>query len=178
MQFTETPLEGVYTILPHSHEDQRGFFRRFFYADEFERVGIENTFTQMNLSTNPKSFTLRGLHYQEKPYEEAKIIFCIRGKIFDVVLDLRPDSPTYAHHYCIELEPYNQGIFLPKGCAHGFMTLQDDSEVLYLASSTYVPSFSKGILWNDPYFNISWPATPKVISERDLSHPLYKEVVV
>jgi dTDP-4-dehydrorhamnose 3,5-epimerase len=172
MRFTATPLAGVVTISLDAAEDERGFFARTFCDDEFSRAGIAMRPRQMNVSHNAQAFTLRGLHYQAAPNGEAKLVQCARGRIFDVAVDLRRGSPTYRGWFGIELAPDLQRMmFIPEGCAHGFLTLQQDSDVFYLMGSAHVPEAARGVRWNDPAFGIVWPAPPRVISRRDETYP-------
>jgi dTDP-4-dehydrorhamnose 3,5-epimerase len=172
MRFTETALVGVVTIALDAAEDERGFFARTFCDDEFFRAGIAMQPRQINLSHNIQAFTLRGMHYQEVSQGESKLIQCVRGRIFDVALDLRCDSPTYRRWFGIELAPdQRRMIFIPEGCAHGFLTLEDASDVFYVMGNAYAPEAGRGVRWNDPAFGIVWPAPPRVISSRDDKYP-------
>jgi dTDP-4-dehydrorhamnose 3,5-epimerase len=174
MRFAETTLAGVITVTLDAAGDERGFFARTFCDDEFLKAGIAMQPRQINLSNNTKAFTLRGLHYQAAPNGESKVVQCVRGRIFDVVVDLRGDSPTFRHWLGIELAPdLRRMVFIPEGCAHGFLTLEDASDVYYLMGSAYLPEAGRGVRWNDPAFGIVWPAPPRVISARDDSYPDY-----
>jgi dTDP-4-dehydrorhamnose 3,5-epimerase len=172
VRFTDTPLHGVTLIDLDPVRDERGSFARTFCDDEFERAGIPMRVRQTNLSNNPHALTLRGLHYQDAPFGESKVVQCTRGRIFDVVVDLRSGSPSLARWFATELGPELQrAIFIPQGCAHGFLTLEESSDVFYLMGHPYVPEARRGARWNDPAFNIPWPAAPRFISPRDTSYP-------
>jgi dTDP-4-dehydrorhamnose 3,5-epimerase len=176
MIFTETKLTGAFVIEIEKKEDIRGFFARIWDKNEFSKMGLETKFIQSSISYNKKTGTLRGMHFQNKPNEENKIVRCLKGKIFDVVIDLRPNSKTFANTFTIELneENYNM-LYIPKGFAHGFQTLEDNTEVFYDISEEYKPESLGGIRWNDPYFKIKWPIEPTVISERDLMFKLFQD---
>jgi len=177
MIFTETTLNDAYTIEPERIEDSRGFFARTFCEREFLECGIVFKPVQTNLSYNRKKHTLRGMHFQALPFEEAKLVQCIQGAIFDVIIDLRPDSSTFNRWTAVELSDSNRKmIYIPKGFAHGFMTLQDETEVSYLMSEYYTPGADRGIRWDDPAFNIDWPADIAVISEKDKNWPAYQTI--
>jgi dTDP-4-dehydrorhamnose 3,5-epimerase len=174
MRFAETALAGVVTVDLDAAQDERGFFARTFCEDEFRNAGITMQPRQTNVSHNIKAFTLRGMHYQAAPHGETKVVQCIRGRIFDVVVDLRSGSPTHRRWVGVELAPdLRRMLFIPEGCAHGFLTLEDESDVFYLMGSAYVPEAGRGVRWNDPAFGIVWPAPPRVISARDGSYPDY-----
>lgn len=176
MTFRETALKGAYVITPELQEDKRGFFCRTFCEETFKERGLQFKIVQANLSYNKKKGTLRGLHYQESPYEEAKVVECRRGAIFDVILDLRPESPTYKQWCAIELSDKNRKmLFIPEGFAHGFQTLKEDTEVGYLMSEFYRPAASKGIRWEDPAFGISWPIQNPILSDGDQSYCPFEE---
>jgi dTDP-4-dehydrorhamnose 3,5-epimerase len=169
MIFRETPLAGAILIELEPVADERGSFARTFAADEFAAHGLETRVVQCNTSTNARAGTLRGLHYQAAPRAEAKLVRCVRGAIFDVVVDLRPGSPTYCDWYGVELSASNlRMLFVPVGLAHGFQTLVDDAEVLYQMSEEYSAEHARGVRWDDPAFGIEWPeADPRTISVRD-----------
>lgn len=168
MIFTETKLEGAFVITPEKLEDERGFFARTWCAREFQERGLEPGLAQCSISFNEKKGTLRGMHYQVAPYEETKIVRCTRGAMYDVILDLRTDSPTYKHWLGMELTADNhQMLYIPEGFAHGFQTLCERTEVFYQISESYVPDAAAGIRWNDPAFGIEWPLEISAISERD-----------
>ena len=168
MIFTETKLSGVYIIDINRLEDQRGFFARGWCQREFEEHGLVLSLVQANISYNKKKGTLRGLHYQINPYEEAKLVRCVRGALYDVVIDLREDSPTYKQWLGIELIAENyQMVYVPNGFAHGFVTLADNTEANYQVSQFYTPGAERGIRYNDPAFGIEWPIEIEVISDKD-----------
>jgi dTDP-4-dehydrorhamnose 3,5-epimerase len=168
MIFTETDIPGAFLIELERHGDDRGFFARAWCAHEFEAHGLNPRLVQVNLSFNERAGTLRGMHYQRAPHEEAKYVRCTRGAIYDVVLDLRPESPTYTRWAAVELSAQNGlSLYVPEGCAHGFQTLVDDTDVLYLVSEFYAPGSEGGVRWDDPAFGIEWRRQPTVISPRD-----------
>jgi dTDP-4-dehydrorhamnose 3,5-epimerase len=172
MLIKETSIPGCHLIELEKRGDSRGFFARQFCQKELEEVGIEFQLAQANTSFSADKGTLRGLHYQLSPSQETKIIRCIRGSIWDCVLDIRPDSPKFGSWIGVELTSENRtGILVPKGCAHGFLSLSEDSEILYLVDEFYDPDRERGVRWNDPRFDIGWPFEPTVISERDQNHP-------
>jgi dTDP-4-dehydrorhamnose 3,5-epimerase len=154
--------------------DERGSFARIFCAEEFAKAGIAFTTAQVNLSGNVKRHTLRGMHYQDPPHAEAKFVRAVRGCAYDVVIDLRQDNATYRRWISVELDAHRMnGVFVPEGCAHGFLTLENDTDILYQMGRPVVDSHAKGVRWNDPAFAIDWPATPAVISPRDRDYPDY-----
>ena len=168
MIFSETKLSGAYIIDVEKIEDERGFFARTFDKDEFSKLGLESEFVQSSISVNNKKGTIRGMHYQIKPYEESKIVRCIKGRIFDVIIDLRTDSKTFKEWFSIELSGDNYKIlYVPKGFAHGFQTLEDNTEVLYHMFQNFSPKHSAGFRWDDPTIDIKWPLKMTVISEKD-----------
>lgn len=172
---TPTPLNGTYLIDLEKRGDERGFFARTFCSKEFEKYGLESTFVQTNDSLSVEKGTLRGMHYQLPPYEETKLVRCIQGSLYDVVLDLRKDSPTFGQSFGHLLTSENRTMmYVPKGCAHGFLTMEPNTEVLYFVSTPYAPEHERGIRWNDPAFHINWPDTPSVLSERDRIHPNFQ----
>lgn len=174
MIFTETKLKGAYLIDLQKREDHRGFFARAFCADEFKAHGLNSVFVQGNISRTLKKHTLRGMHYQVDGAEEAKLVRCTKGKILDVILDVRKDSPTFGQHVAVELsEDNHRQIYVPEGFAHGFLTLVDNIEVAYLVSQFYSPGKEKGIRWNDTQFNIQWPVDAPVLSEKDAGYADY-----
>lgn len=174
MKFIETKLKGAYVIELEKREDDRGFFARSFCMDEYAKLGLSNKVMQINNSLNKYKGTLRGMHYQISPKQEDKIVRCIKGAIYDVIIDLRPDSDTFCDWFGIELSETNRkSLFVPKGCAHGYISLADDSEILYLVTENYSPEFERGIRWNDPKFDIKWPIKPNEISEKDNAHPFF-----
>ena len=172
MIFTETLLKGAFVIEPERLEDERGFFARTWCQREAEAHGINTQWVQCNISYNKKKGTLRGMHYQVAPYEEAKLIRCTLGATYDVIIDLRPDSPTFRQHIAELLTAQNRKmLFVPEGFAHGFLTLEDDTEVFYQMSEFYHAECARGVRWNDPAFGIQWPAEVQIISDRDRNHP-------
>lgn len=174
MIFVPTQVEGAFRIEPEAHEDDRGSFARVFCRREFEEHGLEPFVAQSSLSFNRRRGTLRGMHYQAAPHEEVKVVRCVRGAIHDVVLDLRPDSPTYLRHDHAVLSADNRvALYIPAGCAHGFQTLEDGSEVLYQMNEFYAPGHGRGVRWDDPAFGIEWPIEDPVMHPRDASYPDY-----
>ena len=175
MRFSETPVAGTLVVEPDRHEDERGFFARTFAADEFASRGLDVRVEQCSTSFNARAGTLRGLHYQEAPHGEAKLVRCTRGAIYDVAVDLRPDSPSYLRWAAVELSANNGfAIYIPEGCAHGFQSLLDTTEVLYQISAPYVPDAACGVRWDDPAFDIEWPLPPaggRTMSARDAAYP-------
>jgi dTDP-4-dehydrorhamnose 3,5-epimerase len=172
VQFNPLPLEGAYTIELEKRGDDRGFFARFFCTKEFENHGLNPKFVQVNNSLSADKGTLRGMHYQLPPQAETKLVRCIKGSLFDVIVDIRPNSRTFGKWAGAELSATNRTMMLvPDGFAHGFITLEPDTEALYLVSEFYAPEMERGIRWNDPQFNIEWPITPSVVSDKDQNHP-------
>jgi dTDP-4-dehydrorhamnose 3,5-epimerase len=172
MRYRETPLKGAYLIDMEKREDDRGFFARLYCSEEFAKLGLEKNFVQVNNSYSVHRGTLRGLHYQLGDSAETKLVRCLKGSFYDVILDLRPNSPTFGQSFGAELSERNRTMmYVPKGFAHGFLTLEDHSEVLYFVSQFYSKEMERGVRWNDPTFAIAWPTTPSIISERDQSHP-------
>lgn len=170
MIFKETKLRGAYVIELESIADDRGFFARTFCKSEFEKYNLNPRIVQCNVSFSKTKGTLRGMHYQAKPYEEAKMVRCTRGRIYDVILDLRRESPGYKQWEAVELTADNRRmLYVPEGFAHGFQTLEDGSEVFYQMSESYAPEYTRGVRWNDPAFGINWPAGERIISTRDQS---------
>lgn len=175
MIFKETVLKGAYLIELEKNEDERGSFTRYFCQKEFEAHNLKLPIKQSNISYNKKRGTLRGMHYQVAPYAESKLVTCVSGAIYDVIIDLRLDSSTYCKWFSIKLTAQNYiSLYVPEGFAHGFQTLADDTIVLYQMSELYNPKSSQGIRWDDPEFKISWPIQEMILSKRDLSYPLYK----
>jgi dTDP-4-dehydrorhamnose 3,5-epimerase len=169
--FAATPV-GAVVIEAEPVEDERGFFARSFCAREFAARGIDARVAQCNVSFNRERGTLRGLHFQHPPHAEAKLVRCTRGAVYDVALDLRSDSPTFLDHFAVELSAANRMmLFVPAGLAHGFQTLEPDTEVFYQMSAPYVPEAADGVRWNDPAFAIEWPLAVSAISERDRTYP-------
>lgn len=177
MKITETPLKGAYIIDLEKREDDRGFFARSFCLEELKSVGIEFHVKQGNVSRSVKKGTLRGMHFQKPPHGEDKLIRCTKGAVFDVIIDLNEGSPTYKQWFGIELseENYRQ-IFVPKGFAHGHITLRDNSELTYFMSEFYAPSVEGGIHYNDEEFSIQWPMEPTEISEKDMRWPNFTPI--
>jgi len=172
MLIEKTPLEGVLVTAVQKIEDARGFFARTYCQQEFKDAGVDFSLVQSNVSGNAHKGTLRGLHFQEDPHPDQKLVTCTRGAIFDVAVDLRKDSPTYCGWFGQELSANNhKGLYVPPGCAHGFMTLTDDTEVNYLMGTPYVADLARGARWNDPAFGIKWPAQPISMNERDAHYP-------
>lgn len=172
MKFHSTPVEGAFLIEPERRGDDRGFFARLFCEEEFGRHGLATRFVQVNNSLTARRGTLRGLHYQLPPAAEAKGVRCVRGALFDVVADLRPDSPTFRRWFGAELTAENRlMMYVPPGCVHGFVTLADDTETLYLASTAYAPEQERGIRYDDPIFAVEWPMAPVEMSQKDRSWP-------
>lgn len=172
MKFVETPIRGAYLIHLEPRADDRGWFARFFCQQEFEAHGLCANVVQINNSANKYKHTLRGLHYQLQPKAENKIVRCIRGAFLDVVVDLRPNSPTFLQHFSTELSAENRAtLYVPEGCATGLLTLVEDTESFYLTTQFYSPQYERGLRYNDPRLNIRWPVEPEVISDKDLKHP-------
>ena len=168
MIFTELGVAGAFLVEPQRLEDARGFFARSWCRDEFGARGLDPDLAQCSISFNPRRGTLRGLHWQAAPFEEAKLVRCTRGAIFDVVLDLRPASPTFLRHIAVVLSAESRAaVYVPKGVAHGFQTVEAASEVFYQISQAYVPALARGVRWNDPQFGIAWPIDDPILSERD-----------
>jgi len=174
MKFSETPLAGCYVVYLEPFFDHRGFLARSWCTDEFLQHGLVSTFVQCNISFNTRCGTLRGLHYQTTPHEETKLIRCTRGVVYDVIVDLRKDSPSYLKWFSVELTQDNLTmLYVPAGVAHGFQTLQDNSELFYQMSEPYVSDCARGIHWNDPQLNIRWPIEEKILSDRDKALPYW-----
>jgi dTDP-4-dehydrorhamnose 3,5-epimerase len=172
MKFKATPISGAFLIDLETQSDSRGFFSRIYCEREFAAQGLETRFVQSNLSFNKKRGTLRGLHFQAPPKEEIKLVRCTRGAIFDVIVDLRPDSPTFRRTATFELTQDNRtALYVPKRVAHGFQTLADQSEVLYQMGEFYAPELSRGIRWDDPILGIRWPIHPPILSPQDAGWP-------
>ncbi len=172
MIFTETPLLGAFVVEPEPIEDARGLFARTWCRREFEARGLETRIAQCSTSFNKRKGTLRGMHYQVSPAAETKIIRCTRGSLYDVILDMRPDSPTFTRHFAVVLTAENRKmLYVPTGFAHGFQTLEDDTELLYQISEFYAPDHARGVRWDDPVFGIRWPEDERTIVGRDRSYP-------
>ncbi len=172
MIFTETKLPGAYVIEVEKREDQRGFFGRTFCREEFEAHGLNSQVVQCNTSFNKRKGTLRGMHFQAVPFAEAKLVRCTSGSIYDVIIDLRPASRTFKQHFAVELSAANHRmLYIPENMAHGFQTLEDDTEVFYQMSQMFSAEHARGVRWNDPAFGIEWPADERIITERDRNYP-------
>jgi dTDP-4-dehydrorhamnose 3,5-epimerase len=170
--FVPTPLPGAFLVEPERREDQRGFFARTWCAREFEAHGLNPRLVQCSVSFSKRKGTLRGMHYQTAPYQEAKLVRCTKGAIYDVIIDLRPPSPTYKQHMAMALTADDgKALYIPDGFAHGFQTLVDDTEVFYQMSEFYSPDHSRGVRWDDPAFGIVWPDDDRTILERDRGYP-------
>ncbi len=175
MKITQTKINGVYIIEPEPREDSRGYFARVFAKEELNKAGIDFSIVHINRSLSKEKGVIRGMHYQAKPKEEDKIIQCLAGEIFDVALDLRPNSKTFGQWVSEVLNPDNKKmLLLPKGCAHGFQTLKENSVVEYFVTEYYAPDFEKGVRYNDSNFNIDWPIKDAVLSEKDANWPDFK----
>lgn len=174
MRFIKTAVEGAWIVELAPHQDPRGSFARVYCEQAFADAGIDFRPRQINLSLNPAPFTLRGLHYQHAPYGEAKYVQCVAGRLYDVAVDLRPESPTYLAHVGVELVAGgNRLLYSPAGCAHGYLTLEPGSALHYQVSHPYVADAGAGVRWDDPAFGIQWPAAPQEIAERDATYPDY-----
>ena len=172
MNFIELPLKGAFTIGLERREDKRGFFARYWCKQELNSLGLDTNIVQINNSRSKYKGTLRGLHFQYPPKAETKIIRCIRGSIWDVIVDIRKDSKTYGEWYGTELNEENGSmLYVPKGFAHGFVSLSDNSEIIYLVTEYYSPEAEGTLRWNDPFHGIKWPLEPKIISEKDVNVP-------
>jgi len=177
MIFIETKLKGAFIIEPERQEDDRGFFARTFCQKEFEKCGLNLHIVQCNISFNKMKATLRGMHYQVAPYEEAKLVSCVKGAIYDVIIDLRSNSSTYLQWVAVELSGLNyKMLYVPEGFAHGFQTLEDNTVVFYQMSEVYHPECAAGKRCDDPVFNIVWPLANPIISRRDSSYPFELEL--
>lgn len=175
MKFYEQKLKGVYLIEPTPFKDERGVFRRHFCSQELSQNKIVTDVLQSNVSENYYAHTLRGFHYQVEPYGEGKTLSCLKGSIYDIIVDLRTESPTYMEWVSFELNENNRNsIHIAPGCANAFLTLEDNSLIHYYCSQPYTPSAERGIRYNDPSFNFEWPCDPVVISEKDSNHPNFK----
>lgn len=176
MIFSETKFKGAFIIELEKQEDERGFFARTWDKKKFEEHGLNSKLTQCNVSFNKKRGTLRGMHYQISPYEEAKLIRCTKGRIFDAIIDLRPESTTFKQWLGNEISDKDyKMLYVPEGFAHGFQTLEDNTEVFYQMSETYMPDYARGISWDDDTFRIKWPISPIIISKKDCIYPSFKE---
>lgn len=174
MLFHNTSLKDAYLIDLEKREDERGFFARFFCSKEFEGKNLEKGFVQVNNSLSKHKGTLRGIHYQVAPKEEVKLVRCIKGSFYDVIVDLRKNSPTFKQWFGAHLSGENRRMmYVPKGFGHAFLTLEDDTEALYMVSEYYSPEHERGVRWDDPSIHIKWPFEPLIISEKDEKHPLF-----
>ncbi len=172
MRFIETALPGAFVLELDPIRDERGFFARSFCRDEFLRHGLNPDCVQCNISFNRLCGSVRGMHYQAAPHAEAKLVRCTAGRIYDVIVDLRPDSPGYLRHVAVELDAENRRIlYVPEGFAHGFQTLTDNAEVFYQMAAAYVPDAARGVRYNDPVFGIEWPLPVAAISPKDAAYP-------
>jgi dTDP-4-dehydrorhamnose 3,5-epimerase len=175
MNFIESKLAGVYEVQIEPFPDERGFFARTWCEDQFRRQGLNSRLVQSSISFNTKKGTLRGMHYQVAPHAETKLVRCTQGSIYDVVIDLRPASTTFCHWVAVVLSAEKRNmLYVPEGCAHGFLTLQAQCEVFYQMSETYSLDCARGVRWSDPAFQIEWPAAVEVISERDRTYPDFR----
>ena len=175
MTFHKTKLPGVFEIRLEPQPDERGFFARCWCQEEFEKMGLNTRVAQCSVSFSTRKGTLRGIHYQAAPYSEAKVVRCTRGAIYDVVVDLRPDSPAFKNWIAVVLTASNRHmVYVPEGCGHGLMTLENDTEVFYQISEFYNPESARGVRWDDPAFQIAWPEKVEVISERDRTYPNFE----
>lgn len=179
MQFTETNLKGAFIVDLDLRSDDRGAFARTFCAKEFAEHGLKPTVAQCNLSFNHEAGTLRGMHYQIPPAAETKLVRCTKGAIYDVIIDMRPDSPTYMQHIGVELTADNRrALYVPELFAHGYQALTDEAEVVYQVGEFYTPGYERGIRYDDPAFNIQWPMPVTVISEKDAAWKPFKSVEI
>jgi dTDP-4-dehydrorhamnose 3,5-epimerase len=177
MKLTETDLPGVVEVDIEPNIDERGFFARTWCQKEFAERGLDSRLVQCSISFNKRKGTLRGIHYQAEPMPEAKLVRCTAGAIYDVVVDLRPQSSTFKQWIGVTLAAESRHmLYVPEGCGHGFLTLENNTEVLYQISEFYYPELARGVRWNDPVFNITWPGAVEVISERDLTFPDYGQL--
>jgi len=172
MRFYETQIKGAFLIEPEKNKDERGFFARVWCQRDFEEHGLNPRLVQCSISFNKKKGTLRGMHYQAVPFAEAKLVRCTRQSIYDVIVDLRPESLTFKQHLAVVLSAENHKmLYVPEGCAHGFQTLEDNAEVFYQMSEFYSPEHCRGVRWNDPAFGIVWPIADPIMLQRDKSYP-------
>ena len=177
MIFTETRLAGAYTVDLEPHQDQRGFFARMFCENEFAARRLKPAIAQANIGSNGKCGTLRGMHFQYPPAAETKYVRCSRGAILDIIVDLRPESPTYLHHVAVELSAANQrGLYIPERFAHGYITLADDTETIYMVGERYTPGAEGGLRFDDPRLHLSWPIPVAVMSDKDRRWRLLDEI--
>jgi dTDP-4-dehydrorhamnose 3,5-epimerase len=176
MDFQRTAIDGVFRVKAQPHRDERGAFARLHCPEDFAAAGIPFAPVQTSLSGNPHPRTLRGLHYQPAPHGESKLVRVVRGRVFDVAVDLRPESPTHRKWIAAELSADNLlALYIPEGVAHGFLTLEAGTDVLYQIAPTFRPGYEAGVRWNDPAFGIDWPSGPELISDRDAGYPDYRD---
>lgn len=174
MKFAETAIPGAWVIGMEKREDERGYFARVWCDDEFRAHGLNPTHVQVNTQFSPRAGTLRGMHFQLAPHAEVKVVRCLRGAAFDVLVDLRPGSPTFRQWFGIELTPESGDmLYVPEGCAHGYLTLAEDTEVIYFTSHAYAPKSATGVRFDDPAFAIQWPRSADVVSQADRAWPDY-----
>jgi dTDP-4-dehydrorhamnose 3,5-epimerase len=172
VKLERTEIEGVLRVIPERFGDERGFFARTFCERTFREAGLEPPSAQSSVSFNARAGTLRGLHFQAAPHEEVKLVRCTRGRAFDVAVDLRPYSTTFRRWTSVVLSPDEHvALYVPRGCAHGFLTLEDATELVYQISPAFVAEAARGVRWDDPAFGIAWPGMPAVLSERDATYP-------
>lgn len=176
MKIVDEPLKGLYVIEPRVFEDQRGYFYESYNYDTFKAIGIDHDFIQDNQSLSRQKGVVRGLHFQNPPHSQAKLVRVVTGAVYDVALDIRKDSPTYGQHFGIELTEENKTLlYIPQGFAHGFATLREDTLFNYKCSDTYHPETEEGILWNDPELGINWQVEQPILSEKDTKHQLFRD---
>ena len=174
MIFRETPLHGAFVLELEERSDERGFFARTFCANEFAEHGLKPTVAQANVSYNHQAGTMRGMHYQLPPAAETKLVRCTRGGVYDVIIDLRPESPSYLQHFGVELTEHNRlALYVPELFAHGYLTLTPDAEVVYQVGEFYTPGYERGIRYDDPVFGIEWPAPVTLTSQKDQFWPAF-----
>lgn len=172
MRITRTDFAGLLLVEPERHSDERGHFARTWCAQEFAATGVVEPIVQTSVSWNARRGTLRGMHYQRSPSREGKLVRCSRGRVFDVAIDLRKGEPTYCRHHGIQLDHGSgRAVYIPPGMAHGFVTLEDDTEIHYSMTDFYAPEFASGVRWNDPAFAIPWPVSSPFVNERDAAYP-------
>lgn len=175
MIFHDLEIPGAFLLEPERKQDRRGFFARTFCRNELEDRGLDPAVVQCNISVNRRRGTVRGMHWQADPYSEVKLVRCTAGAIHDVILDLRPHSPTFKRHLGVDLDADNRlSLYIPKGLAHGFQSLEDDTEAFYQMSEFFHPDHARGVRWDDPAFSISWPLPVTEISDRDLAFPNFE----
>lgn len=174
MKFNQTPLQGAFVIEVEKREDERGFFGRSWCVREYADHGLDPTVVQANVSFNKVKGTLRGMHFQTAPHEEVKVVRCTRGSLYDVIVDLRPESPTYCQWFGVELSAENyRMLYIPKRFAHGYQTLEDTVDLMYMVSTFFAPDQATGVMYNDPAFKIQWPLPVSMMNEKDRTWPVY-----